>query len=98
VSISVDIFDNQLYLILCAAQDDVYDGIDVCNIDLKVAVHVNCRGATISTQDDVYDGIHISNIDLKVTVPSFKGAWWNSRESDPLYAEYEAKWREACRR
>ena len=35
---------------------------------------------------------------INFTVPSFKGAWWNSRESDPLYAEYEAKWREACRR
>ena len=34
---------------------------------------------------------------INFTVPSFKGAWWNSRESDPLYAEYEAKWREACR-
>lgn len=35
---------------------------------------------------------------INVTVPSFKGAWWNSWENDPLYAEYEAKWREACRR
>ena len=35
---------------------------------------------------------------INFTVPSFKGAWWNSRENDPLYAEYEAKWREACRR
>ena len=35
---------------------------------------------------------------INLTVPSFKGSWWNSWESDPLYAEYEAKWREACRR
>lgn len=35
---------------------------------------------------------------INVTVPSFNSSWWNSRESDPLYAEYEAKWREACRR
>ena len=35
---------------------------------------------------------------IKFNVPSFSGAWWNSRESDPLYAECEAKWREACRR
>ena len=30
---------------------------------------------------------------IDVTVPSFKGAWWNSWECDPLYAENEAKWR-----
>jgi hypothetical protein len=35
---------------------------------------------------------------INVTVPSFNSSWWNSWESDPLYAEYEAKWREACRR
>ena len=35
---------------------------------------------------------------INVTVPSFYSSWWNSRESEPLYAEYEAKWREACRR
>lgn len=35
---------------------------------------------------------------INVTVPSFNNSWWNSWESDPLYAEYEAKWREACRR
>ena len=35
---------------------------------------------------------------INVTVPSFNSSWWNSWENDPLYAEYEAKWREACRR
>ncbi len=35
---------------------------------------------------------------INLTVPSFNSSWWNSWESDPLYAEYEAKWREACRR
>ena len=35
---------------------------------------------------------------INVTVPSFNNSWWNSWESDPLYAENEAKWREACRR
>ena len=35
---------------------------------------------------------------INFTVPSFNSSWWNSWESDPLYAEYEAKWREACRR
>lgn len=35
---------------------------------------------------------------INVTVPSFNSSWWNSWESDPLYAENEAKWREACRR
>ena len=34
---------------------------------------------------------------INVTVPSFNSSWWNSWENDPLYAEYEAKWREACR-
>ena len=34
---------------------------------------------------------------INVTVPSFKGACWNWWENGPLYAEYEAKWREACR-
>ena len=35
---------------------------------------------------------------INVTMPSFNSSWWNSWENDPLYAEYEAKWREACRR
>lgn len=35
---------------------------------------------------------------INVTVPSFNNSCWNSWENDPLYAEYEAKWREACRR
>ena len=35
---------------------------------------------------------------INFTVPSFNSSWWNSWENDPLYAEYEAKWREACRR
>ena len=35
---------------------------------------------------------------INFTVPSFNSSWWNSWENDPLYAEYEAKWRESCRR
>ena len=34
---------------------------------------------------------------ITISVPKFKGAWWNSWESDPLYADLEEKWREACR-
>ena len=34
---------------------------------------------------------------INFTVPSFNNSCWNSWENDPLYAEYEAKWREACR-
>lgn len=34
---------------------------------------------------------------ITISVPKFKGAWWNSWESDPQYADLEEKWREACR-
>ena len=34
---------------------------------------------------------------ITISVPKFKGAWWNSWESDPQYADLEEKWRGACR-
>ena len=34
---------------------------------------------------------------INISVPKFKGAWWNSWESDPQYADLEERWREACR-
>ena len=61
-------FDNQLYLILGALQDDVDDSVDVGDVDFAIAVHVCRIGATISVQDDADDGIYICNIDLKVAV------------------------------
>ena len=61
-------FDNQLYLILGAFQDDVDDSVDVGDVDFAIAVHVCRIGATISVQDDADDGIYICNIDLKVAV------------------------------
>ena len=36
-------FDNQLYLIPGAVQDDVDNGIDVSNVDFTVTVHVGSR-------------------------------------------------------
>ena len=43
-----DHFDNQLYLIPCAAQDDIDDSVDVGDVDFAIIVHVCQRGATIS--------------------------------------------------
>ena len=61
-------FDNQLYLIRCAAQDDVNQGVDVGDVDFSVTVHVGSNSVIISAQDDVDGGVYISNIDLKVTI------------------------------
>ena len=60
-------FDDQLYLILGAVQDDVNDSVDVGDVDFAITVHVTA-GILATIQDDVYDGIHISNIHLKVAV------------------------------
>ena len=61
-------FDNQLYLILGASQDDVDDGVDVGDVDFAITIHVSQKGATISAQNNVDDGIHISNIDFTVAI------------------------------
>ena len=51
-------FDNQLYSISCATQDDVDDGIYVGDVDFAITVYIGCRVAA-ATKDGVDDGIHI---------------------------------------
>ena len=60
-------FDNLLYLIPCAAQDDVDDSVHVGDVDFAVTVHVTA-GILATIQDDVDGGIDISNIDLSVAI------------------------------
>ena len=61
-------FDNQLYLILGAAQDDVDDSVDVGDVDFSVTVHVGSSHVTISAQNNVDSSIYISNIDFTVAI------------------------------
>ena len=41
-------FDNQLYLIPGAAQDDVDDSVDVGDVDFAITVHVGSNSVIIS--------------------------------------------------
>ena len=61
-------FDNQLFLIPGAAQDDVDDGVDVGDVDFAITVHVGSSSVIISIQNHVDDGIHICNIDFTVAI------------------------------
>ena len=48
VPISVATIDNRFYSIIGAAQDDVDDSVDVCDVDFAITVHVGNNKATIT--------------------------------------------------
>ena len=59
--------DHQSYLILGSVQDDVYDSVDVGDVDFAITVDVTA-GILATIQDDVDGGIHVCNIDLTVAI------------------------------